>query len=45
MKSNSRGFTLIELLIVIAIIAYYSEPDAGMYASNKGPASSDDDLL
>ena len=26
-------------------VFYYSEPDAGIYASNEGPASSDDDLL
>ena len=26
-------------------VFYYSEPDAGIYASNAGPASSDDDLL
>ena len=26
-------------------VFYYSEPDAGIYASKEGPASSDDDLL
>ena len=26
-------------------VFYYSEPDAGIYASNEGPASPDDDLL
>ena len=26
-------------------VFYYSEPDAGIYGSNAGPASSDDDLL